>query len=149
MGRRAVQLSAVLNGVMLASQVRDQARLVPMWERLEPDEFRAWFRLHAVRSASWHAPLLFGGLGAAAVGARRATRVAGHRTLLCLALIGVALHTIVTLLVHVPANAVLLSTWGSESSDRLRRRWIRWHVIRTGALAVGEAAAVAALALRG
>jgi len=90
--RRSAQLSAVLNGVMLASQVRDQLRLVPMWERLGPEEFRTWFRRHAVRSARWHAPLLLLGLSAAAAAAGRSGRSAGGSTFLRLALVGVALH---------------------------------------------------------
>ena len=58
--RRPAQLSAVLNGAMLASQVRDQFWLVPMWERLGPEDFRTWFRHHAVLSARWHAPVVVG-----------------------------------------------------------------------------------------
>ena len=138
--RRSAQLSAVVNGAMLASQVRDQLRLVPMWERLGPEEFRTWFRHHAVRSARWHAPLLLFGLGSAAVAAGRS----GSRSLR-LALVGVALHGGVTMFVHVPANAILLSAWGPDRSDLLRRRWIRWHLIRVEMSAVGEAAALAAL----
>src|SRR5438270_13218356 len=110
---------------MLASQVRDQVWLVPMWERLGPGEFRTWFRRHAVRSARWHAPLLLLGLGAAAVATRRPEKAAGDSALLRLALAGVALHGGVTMLVHVPANAILLSAWGRDRSDVLRKRWIR------------------------
>jgi len=143
--RRAAQLSAALNGVMLASQVRDQFRLVPVWERLGPEEFRRWFRDHAVRSATWHAPVLLLGLGAAVVAAGRPRRMTHDRAFVCLALVGVALHDAVTMFVQVPVNAMLLSTGGRDSSDLLRKRWMRWHRIRVKALAVGEAAAVAAL----
>ncbi len=67
------------------------------------------------------------------------------RAFVCLALAGVALHDAVTMFVHVPVNAMLLSTGGRDRSDLLRKRWMRWHRIRVKALAVGEAAAVAAL----
>src|SRR5436305_14098457 len=90
--RRAAQLSVVLNGVMLASQIRDQFRLVPMWERLGPEEFRAWFRDHAVNSARWHAPVLLLGVGAAAVAAGRPPRMTHDRAFLCVAWVGGALH---------------------------------------------------------
>ena len=79
-------------------------------------------------------------LGSAAVAAGRS----GSRSLR-LALVGVALHGGVTMFVHVPANAILLSAWGPDRSDVLRKRWIRWHLIRVEMLAVGEAAALAAL----
>jgi Domain of unknown function (DUF1772) len=141
--RRCAQLSAVLNGVMLASQVRDQFRLVPMWERLGPEDFRTWFRHHAVRSARWHAPLLLFGLGSAAVAAGQSGR--SRSRFLRLALVGVALHGGVTMFVHVPANAILVSARAPDRSDVLRKRWIRWHLIRVEMLAVGEGAALAAL----
>jgi len=143
--RRAAQLSAVLNGVILASQVRDQLRLVPMWERLGPDEFRTWFRHHALRSARWHAPVLLLGLGAAVAATGGPGGAARESAIPRLALVGVALHGAVTMFVHVPINVILLATWGRDRSDLLRKRWMHWHRIRVKALVVGEAAAVAAL----
>src|SRR5947207_14895717 len=119
---------------MLASQVRDQFRLVPMWQRLGPDDSRIWFRRHALRSARWHAPVLLVGLAAAAEATRGPQGIARRSAFLHLALIGVALHGGVTLVVHVPANAMLLSARRSDRSDVLLKRWVRWHRIRMEAL---------------
>ncbi|HMC67657.1 MAG TPA: hypothetical protein VKJ07_00750, partial [Mycobacteriales bacterium] len=59
-----------MNGLLLASQVRDQLVLVPRWQSQEPGEARRWFMSHWKLPAAIHAPLIALGLLSAVRDAR-------------------------------------------------------------------------------
>src|SRR5205807_2245334 len=62
---RSSEVGVLVNGVLLCSQLRDQVVLVPLWQSLEPDEARQWFKKNGLLPAVLHAPLICAGLLAA------------------------------------------------------------------------------------
>jgi hypothetical protein len=59
---RSSEVGVLVDGVLLCSQLRDQVVLVPLWQSLEPDEARQWFKRNAPLPAVVHAPLICAGL---------------------------------------------------------------------------------------
>ena len=131
---------------MLCSQLRDLRGLVPILRSLAPQDAQRWFRANALRPAALHAPMIAAGF-VAAVRAAEYSEARSERRYALVAAAGVTAHAAITATIHVPTNGRLLV--GPRSSTEVKmllRRWIRWHLLRTAALTVGEAAALAALA---
>jgi hypothetical protein len=134
-----------LNGVVLASQVRDQFVLMPFWRSLGSEGASQWFKENATHAAAVHSPFIGGGLVAALRAARRC-RLQGWPAVADFAAFAVLVHAAITLAVHVPTNMHLLSAESSAPDVEFwLRRWASWHTARTVALAVGELAAIVAV----
>ena len=142
---RSSEVEVLVNGVLLCSQLRDQVVLVPLWKSLEPDEARQWFKKNGPLPAVLHAPLICAGL-LAAVRATQEFRRARRPGIVDMAALGVGIHAVVTLVVHVPTNIrLLVGERPASDVEVLVRRWARWHAVRTAALAFGEVAAIGSL----
>ena len=113
--------------------------LVPLWQGLPPDEFRAWFRQHGRKVGAVMIPL---GASAAATTLAAAVFEPRRGSKACAA--ATAGVVAITLAVNEPANERFWSDepMTNEQTTELLNRWERWHNAR---VALGAVALIAAV----
>lgn len=142
--RSARQISAVLTALFAAAMLVIRVVLVPFWQRLSPDAFRAWFRDNSGRLEAVMFPLG----GAATLSATAAAVVSrdvppAQRRPLVLAAACTGGVIVVTVLVNEPANEQFKGhELALDETPALLARWRRWHTVR---VLLGAAAAVSAV----
>jgi hypothetical protein len=117
--------------------------LLPWWQRLSPDEFRAWFRVNGKRIGAVMIPL--GVSSAVAVaGAAVLDRQRGSK----LAAIATSGVVAITVAVNEPLNERFWSDelMTDEEISEALKRWARWHDARVALGFVAVAAATRRLA---